>query len=128
MKISYELTHYHAIDKSKYNLKFKTTLRQHYLCQIIAYIQFLTDEIKHASEVGGIEIALLLKSFYDSELEFIDMDEPTEWTIDEYDNWEFYCSGAEGILNNKEFHREGLHHAIQHLLTHQEVLLDTVIK
>lgn len=119
----YTITHSYAINPTTYNVKFKTRLQGEALSETIAYLMFLSDEIKHASELGGIELVLLLKSFYDNTLEILDDNEKCEWIIDEYFTWEYHCSNADSILNNAKYHRKGLKQTIAHMLNHNEELL-----
>jgi len=126
--INYKLTHCLAINKENYEVIFSSKLRPEYLSNVIAHIQFLTDEISHAKELSSIEIVSLLKMFYDNDIEIIDDNGVVKFTIDEYDNWEFYCSAAEQILNNEKYKRKGLSSFIKKMLLNQEELLHTSIQ
>ncbi|MEK4122057.1 hypothetical protein [Lysinibacillus sp. FSL K6-0102] len=126
--INYKLTHYYAKEKESYDVIFSSKLRPEYLSNVIAHIQFLTDEISHAKELASIEIVSLLKMFYDNDIEILDNNEVAKFTIDEYDNWEFYCSAADQILKNKNYVRKGLESFIKKLLLNQEELLNTSIQ
>lgn len=117
----YTITHIFA--NNTYNVNFKTKLQGEELSETIAYLMFLSDEIKHANDLGGIEIVLLLKSYYDNTLEILDAEEKCDWIIDEYFTWECHCSKAESILNNEKYHRKGLKETIKHMLIHNEELL-----
>lgn len=126
--INYKLTHCLANNKESYEVLFSSKLRVEYLSNVIAYIQFLTDEISHAKELSSIEIVSLLKMFYDNDIEILDNNEVVKFTIDEYDNWEFYCSAAEQILKNENYIRKGLSSFIKKMLLNQEELLHTTIQ
>jgi|GEM_PF-5952811 len=126
--INYKLTHYYANNKDSYDVLFSCKLRPKYLSNIIAHIQFLTDEISHAKELASIEIVSLLKMFYDNNIEILDNKEVVKFTIDEYDNWEFYCSVADQILKNENYKRKGLSSFIKKMLLNQEELLHTSIQ
>lgn len=119
----YTLTRHYVTNPSTYNVNFKTNLEGEELSETIAYLMFLSDDIKHAHELGGIEIIILLKAFYDNSLEILDSEEKCEWMIDEYYTWEYYCSKADSILNNEKYHRNGLKETIQYMLNHNEELL-----
>lgn len=97
------------------------------MSNIIAYIQFLTDEIKHASELTAIEMVTILKMFYDDSIELLEDDTQCKFTIDEYESWEFYCGVAEKLLNNTEYQRAGLNKFIKKLSINQETLLNSDI-
>ncbi len=124
MMVNYLLTHSFAKDKDSYDVKFKSNLRVTYLSNIIAYIQFLTDDIKHASELSAIETVMILKMFYDESIELLDDDVDCKFIIDEYENWEFYCGVADKLLNDQEYQRDGLSKFIEKLLLNQESLID----
>lgn len=66
--INYKLTHFYAKNKDSYDVSFSSKLRPEYLSNVIAHIQFLTDEISHAKELSSIEIVSLLKMFYDNDI------------------------------------------------------------
>lgn len=119
---NYLLTDGYAIDKDKYNVAFKTNIASGELTCIIANIQFLTDEIKHAAELSAIEIVSVLKMFYDNTILLINDDSNVDYIIDEYVNWEYYCGSAEEILNHPQYQREGLEEFIVKLLENQEML------
>lgn len=121
---TYLLTHYYVKDRSTYDIKFASNLKSSKLEKAIASIMFLADDIKHGSDFGGIEIALLLKAFFDKDLKFLDFDEEVEFQIDEYDVWEYYAGKSDEVVNEVCDDKVGMILAIQHLLDHAETLLN----
>lgn len=113
----YTLTHLYAINKEEYNVNFESQLSMGELFEIIAYIQFITDDIKHAEELSAIEIFGVLKTFYDDSIVYTSQE--GDYIIDEHQVWESLCGKAEQIMGNEKFYRENLIRYINQLLANR---------
>lgn len=121
---TYKLTHEYSNNKLVDDVYFTSKLTEDELVEKVAYIQFLTDEILHASELNELDIVKALKMYYDQSIEIIEMPEGECLELDMYLNWEFNCSNAEAIISNPNNYRKGLEFDIIKTLQVNNYMLD----